>query len=273
MTDIKQWIDERGFLEGDYLGDLCRNNHEYLNTGKSIRSTPTNRKNGRCVCCRKVQRDKHYLSHKEQYVDKAIKWQKENPEKASKSRTICKRKRRRRDGCDLQGNISMWAALKKVKKVPTVLDLVKIEQKRYWNERAKTPEGKAEYQRHLYKTSWKYNFMQREKNQRKKSRSKGNYVERKSAEELRDRFLAFNNCCAYCSKELIFSTVEFDHVVPTSNNGPDILANLVPSCRECNKDKRDKDMEGWFKSQAFYSEKQLKKIKEVLALAFSIVDQ
>jgi len=273
MTDIKQWIDERGLNEGDYLGDLCKSNHEYLNTGKSIRAKPTNRKNGRCVCCKKVQSDKHYAGHKEQYFEKASKWQNENREKASKSRTIYKRNKRRTDGCDLREDLTMWAAIKKIKKFPTVLDLVENEQKRYWAEKRKTSEGKAEYQKNLYETSWRYNFMQREKNQRKKSRLKGNYVEKKSPEQLRDRFLAFNNCCAYCNKKLIFSIVEFDHVVPTSNNGPDVLANLVPSCGECNKDKRDKDMEEWFKSQAFYLEKQLKKIKEILTLIPSLVKE
>ena len=73
MTDIKQWIDERGLYEGDYLGDLCKSNHEYLNTGKSIRAKPTNRKNGRCVCCKKVQSDKHYINNKEYYISKATK--------------------------------------------------------------------------------------------------------------------------------------------------------------------------------------------------------
>ena len=37
MSDIKQWIDNRGLKGEEYLGDLCRNNHEYLDTGKSIR--------------------------------------------------------------------------------------------------------------------------------------------------------------------------------------------------------------------------------------------
>jgi len=73
MTDIKQWIDERGLDEEDYLGDLCKSNHEYLNTGKSIRAKPTNRKNGRCVCCKKVQSDKHYINNKEYYISKATK--------------------------------------------------------------------------------------------------------------------------------------------------------------------------------------------------------
>ena len=73
MTDIKQWIDERGLYEGDYLGDLCKSNHEYLNIAKSIRAKPTNRKNGRCVCCKKVQSDKHYINNKEYYISKATK--------------------------------------------------------------------------------------------------------------------------------------------------------------------------------------------------------
>ena len=36
MSNIINWINNRGLLDGDYLGNLCRNNHEYKNTGKFI---------------------------------------------------------------------------------------------------------------------------------------------------------------------------------------------------------------------------------------------
>ena len=75
MSDLKQWIDNRGVKGEEYLGDLCRNNHEYLDTGKSIRCKRTVRKgsvygriqkNGKCICCRKLMADKNYLNHKEE---------------------------------------------------------------------------------------------------------------------------------------------------------------------------------------------------------------
>lgn len=291
MTDIKKWIDERGLHKGDYLGDLCRNNHEYLDTGKSIRCQRTVRKgsksgkeqkNGLCVCCVKVQKDKHYSTHKEE-KKKYYKKNKEDISNKSKERHRVNmldpeyrrkrmednRKRRREQGCESREQITLRIAIKRAG-APTVIELVnqqiKEAQAKARLEYLKTPKGRSEYQKHLYKTSWRYNFLQKEKNQRKKSRLKGNYVEKKSPQQLRYRLLAFDNCCAYCNKELIFSTVEFDHVVPTSNNGPDILANLVPSCHSCNSNKSNKEMKKWFLSKPFYSKERLDKIKKVLAL-------
>tara|TARA_R100001443_G_scaffold87469_1_gene93962 strand:- start:1712 stop:2548 length:837 start_codon:yes stop_codon:yes gene_type:complete len=261
MTDLKNWIDKRGLKGEDFLGKLCKNNHEYLDTGKSVR-----RKNGRCACCDKFQSDKGYQNNPEPVKIKAVIWAKENREKASRSRTICKRNKRRRDGCDLKEDLTMWSAIKKIRKFPTVLDLVENEQKRYWSERVKTAEGKAEYQKHLYKTSVNYNLQQKEKNQRRKSRDKGNYNEKKSPTQLKARLLAFNNCCAYCNISLTTFSVQFDHVIPSSKGGPDILANLVPSCHSCNHNKFDHEMKKWFLSKPFYSKERLDKIKKVLAL-------
>ena len=74
MSNIINWVNNRGLLDGDYLGNLCRNNHEYKNTGKSVRCKPTDRKNGKCVCCKKIQSDKHYLENKNYYKNKATNW-------------------------------------------------------------------------------------------------------------------------------------------------------------------------------------------------------
>ena len=51
MSEIINWINSRGLKGEDYLGDLCKKNHEYLDTGKSVRCKPTDRPNGKCVCC------------------------------------------------------------------------------------------------------------------------------------------------------------------------------------------------------------------------------
>ena len=40
-----------------------KKNHEYLDTGKSVRCKPTDRPNGKCVCCRKESRDKSYRNN------------------------------------------------------------------------------------------------------------------------------------------------------------------------------------------------------------------
>jgi 5-methylcytosine-specific restriction endonuclease McrA len=136
-----------------------------------------------------------------------------------------------------------------------------------------TPEGKAEqkaiaadYSRQRYETDWKTNYIQKEKNQRKKSKNKyKNYVEKKSPEQAKARLLAFNNCCAYCGTSLTMFLVEFDHVIPSSKEGPDIWANIIPACHSCNQSKRSQDMRKWYKNQPFYSYQRLKRIEEVLS--------
>ena len=291
MTNIKKWIDERGFHEGDYLGDLCRNNHEYLDTGKSIRckrivrkgsKSGKEQKNGKCICCMKVEKDKHYATHKEDkknYYEKNI----EHIKKRTKekyclnmldsvfraNRIEYKRIKRREKGVKSREEIGLETALKKAG-APTVIELVNKQIKKAQVEARleylKTPKGRAAYQRNLYKTSWRQNLMQKEKNQRRKSRDKGNYNEKKSPTQLKARLLAFNNCCAYCNIQLTTFSVQFDHVIPSSKGGPDILANLVPSCHSCNHNKFDHEMKKWFLSKPFYSKERLDKIKKVLAL-------
>lgn len=42
--------------------------------------------------------------------------------------------------------------------------------------------------------------------------------------------------CVYCKVELPkLSLVEFDHVTPLARGGPHVMANLVVSCRPCNR--------------------------------------
>ena len=50
MSKIINWLNNREFIDGDYLGNLCHKDHQYRNTGKSVRCKPTDRKNGKCVC-------------------------------------------------------------------------------------------------------------------------------------------------------------------------------------------------------------------------------
>ena len=73
MSEIINWINSRGLKGEDYLGDLCKKNHEYLDTGKSVRCKPTDRPNGKCVCCSKESRDKSYRNNsqtKKDYYEK-----------------------------------------------------------------------------------------------------------------------------------------------------------------------------------------------------------
>lgn len=53
--------------------------------------------------------------------------------------------------------------------------------------------------------------------------------------------------CQYCSKELNFATVTFDHVWPQSLGGEFTWDNIVSCCGSCNMRKADKKPEGEWK--------------------------
>jgi len=195
MSEIINWLNNREFLDGDYLGNLCHKNHQYRNTGKSVRCKPTDRKNGKCVCCRKIQSDKHYLKNKNYYKNKATNWN-------------------------------------------------------------QTLEGR---------------IYSREVSRRQKFKDSLNHVEKIFHKNIIARVNTFDNKCAYCGIDLEIldrnhqNSLEIDHVIPKKNNGSHCLANIVPSCRSCNQDKRSKNMIEWYKDQPFFSKDRLNKIKDVLA--------
>ena len=228
------------------------------------------------------QRD-WYAKNQEKCIQKAREYRQSEKYKERRKdpierekRKLYKRRKRLEKGCELRENLTLWTAIKKAG-LPTPIDLVNSQIKeakaKAKIEYLKTPEGKAEqkaiaadYSKHRYKTDWRTNYIQKEKNQRKKKRNKFNiYVEKKSPEQAKARLLAFDNCCAYCGTSLTMLSVEFDHVISSSNGGPDIWANIIPACHDCNQSKRSQDMSKWYKNQTFYSDQRLKRIKEVLA--------
>lgn len=54
----------------------------------------------------------------------------------------------------------------------------------------------------------------------------------------------FEYRCAYCDI-VIIGLPDPDHVVPVSRGGPNVVGNLLPSCRPCNSDKRDLSLSAW----------------------------
>lgn len=52
-----------------------------------------------------------------------------------------------------------------------------------------------------------------------------------------------NFTCRYCGKHAPETELEVDHVKPRSRGGSDDRANLVATCRDCNRGKGDKQIE------------------------------
>lgn len=48
--------------------------------------------------------------------------------------------------------------------------------------------------------------------------------------------------CRYCGKSADEKELEVDHIIPRSRGGSSDLSNLVTSCFECNRGKRDKSL-------------------------------
>jgi len=50
--------------------------------------------------------------------------------------------------------------------------------------------------------------------------------------------------CAYCGCD--DSALHWEHIIPKSRGGPDIIDNMVQSCPKCNLSKSDKDPFEWY---------------------------
>jgi 5-methylcytosine-specific restriction endonuclease McrA len=60
----------------------------------------------------------------------------------------------------------------------------------------------------------------------------------------------FDNKCAYCGKE---KKLEQEHFIPLINGGEYTINNIVPSCRQCNMSKLDRDFFEWYPNYRYYS--------------------
>lgn len=73
--------------------------------------------------------------------------------------------------------------------------------------------------------------------------------------------LYFNNCCAYCGKEL---SLEQEHLLALSKGGEYTNNNIIPSCKSCNCSKNDRDFFEWYPKHKSYSKKREKIILKFL---------
>ena len=55
----------------------------------------------------------------------------------------------------------------------------------------------------------------------------------------------FGGTCAYCTTPTPLTEIQAEHVHPISKGGANNLTNLLPSCLQCNSDKRDLTLNEW----------------------------
>lgn len=82
------------------------------------------------------------------------------------------------------------------------------------------------------------------KARRRRAALKGALIEKYvvTHEMLKQRALACGNVCFYCQNS---EWRHWDHRIPLSRGGKEILANLVPSCVSCNSSKGAKSLKDW----------------------------
>jgi 5-methylcytosine-specific restriction endonuclease McrA len=81
-------------------------------------------------------------------------------------------------------------------------------------------------------------------------------------------YKAWNHQCGYCLKP----ATSLDHIIPKFSSGSSKRNNLLPACRDCNKNKGSIKMDKWYKEQLFFTLEQYNKIKEWMKEPIQIQD-
>lgn len=161
---------------------------------------------------------------------------------------------------------ALQCAIRRAGRFPSVARLAMNEQRRYWRS---NPEAKAEHDSQWARVSWWLEYQtkpdlrlyHREKAKRRKMQDRGQTPVQIPVSAIRQRFNEFGNCCAYCGKG---GDMEIEHVHAISKGGAHDIGNIVSACSRCNTSKRANDMETWYRSQPFFSELRLHRIRRVI---------
>ena len=274
MSEIINWINIRGLKDEEYLGNLCKKNHEYLDTGKSVRCKPTDRPNGKCVCCRKESRDKSYrnnLQTKKNYYeinkDYISRTRKEKykinmlNDDFRQKRNEYKAMQRRQKGMIPREELSLQSALKNIG-LPSVIDLIQkqIKENKVFDQN--------KHQKIKYRTNLEFNIYVKLKRGMQRAKDRGLPYEKIDVKKIINKIYSYNKCCAYCGTKLNLliankdNSLEMDHIVSFQNKGSHTFDNLIPSCKKCNHSKRADKLEDWYKNQVFFKKEILERIKQ-----------
>ncbi len=82
-------------------------------------------------------------------------------------------------------------------------------------------------------------------------KEKGVPVEVIALEDLLNRYMYFQNKCAYC--QVGGKRLQMDHFIPVHKGGGHLLKNIVCSCRSCNLGKGCSDPYTWYASHPAYT--------------------
>ena len=195
-------------------------------------------------------RKEHYRENKEQISAYQKDWRKQNAEHIKQYRLNNKEIMTER-------NKKYWAENKGILK--TRIAIWREENKKYIQQyRKDNRERDREQQRKWYNTE-KGRKLSITKNNKRRAKIK-QLPNDLTAEQWNECLEHFGNNCAYCG--MYQEKLEQEHFVPISKGGAFTKSNIVPSCRNCNASKINRDFFEWYKKQDYYSfERELKILK------------
>lgn len=263
------------------LGKLCKRNHDWNETGKTLLKIG---KGGKLYCflCRqftsqkwkqenlKPRQEKHPVSKqdaKEAHRERCRQWRLNNRERCNLGQRRLREKYPERHKAYQQ---KYWSNPDNLAK--------RVEYNRAYRQRPDYPERHREYAKKHAKTEKgkatakiiRQRFYQTEKGKalarecvkRRRAVKEKVHTASFTEQERIVRFDLFDGCCAYCGA----TATTIDHVIPLSKGGAHVLGNFLPSCKPCNTSKFNKDMETWYKASPNYTKARWKRILKVLGI-------
>jgi 5-methylcytosine-specific restriction endonuclease McrA len=207
------------------LGTLCARGHDYMETGYSLQY-----KSSRCcVDCRALTGREYAQTEKGRESARVS---------LAKYRASAKGKKKQREYASSEkGKESRRRAFRK------------------WRISAK---GRECMRRHdvARKDDPRRRLSYKKKAARRRAQKKQYHVSY-TVEQILERFVLFDNTCAYCDCQ---DDLTNDHVKALNRGGWDEVANIVPACRKCNSSKSDRPVEEWYPEQDFFEESRLNKV-------------
>lgn len=246
-----------------YLGTLCKRQHNFEDTEKSLRYI----KGGSCKECECNRRDpeirrqynqSYYHRNRSKILEDKKQYHQENREHILQQKKSYRQKNLER--------------------------ILKSGRNYYWNNKDRLNQANREYRtanhqrillhnRNYYRENAEFcrqisrDYRKRHPEVARQGRQR--YYARKAkcvhepftVEQLRSHIAKWAGSCAYCGS---FQAKTLDHLVSISKQGAHALSNLVPACQSCNSSKQEFDAWDWYTRQPFYSLDRWQKIQQIL---------
>lgn len=243
------------------LGAPCKRNHIHAD-GLTLRWA----RRGQCCICDRID-----ALERQQRLRQDPEYNRKAAQQLAEKRKLNGRQSRskhglpyapRPDSCTL----AMRRSIRLAGRLPTVAELVSLQQSEYWQEHPSAYEQHKrdrarDRARWRHMTDIAYRLYYRAKSKARKVAQRGGTPHHLTPSHLLRRWGDFNHTCAYCGAS---GDLQVEHVVPISKGGEHHLGNIVPACHRCNSSKRDHDAHQWFSSQIFYSQSQWDRIQSLL---------